>query len=74
MIKYKVTGDDGTMAIGFGISEENVKRLKAGQPILVDLNEMGINANLMIFYRETDEQLIESVKPYIGKDTKVSGL
>ena len=46
--------------LGFGISEENVNRLKAGQPIYIDLSEMGLSGEMLIFYKPTDAELIEN--------------
>jgi len=60
--------------LGFGISEENVKRLKAGQPIKINLAEMGLSGEMLIFYKPTDEELVESMKPYIGKETVIKPL
>lgn len=69
MIKFKTVDPNGKALLGFGISAENVEKLKAGQPIVVNLNEMGINASMMIFYRETTGDLIKTIQPFIGKQT-----
>lgn len=74
LIKFRAIGDNGKVALGFGISEENVKRLKEGKPIYVDLAELGINGSLMIFYGKTEADLVATIKPYIGKDTSTHGL
>lgn len=37
----------------FGIDAENVKRLKAGKPLVIDLTLMGGRNKLMICYGET---------------------
>ena len=74
MIKFKFTGRDGKAGIGFGLSAENVKRLQAGQPIAIDLTEMGIEADVMIFYGETEVDMYNDLKEFIGKDTKVHGV
>lgn len=71
MIKFKFTRKDGKPAYGFGISADNVKRLKKGQPIVIDLTEMGGEGEIMIFYGETTGDLIKTVQPYIGKETKI---
>lgn len=57
----------------FGISGENVKRLKEGQPILVDLEEMNLEGSerLLIFYAETEDDLVKKVTPFITKETKI---
>lgn len=74
MIKFKVTGERGEIHLGFGITERNVELLKQGKPISIDLNEMGINASVMIMYGETEADLLKTLKPFIGKDTVVHGL
>lgn len=73
MIKFKLTTDDGEVKLGFGITQENVKLLKQGKPIYVDLNEMGIAAKLMIMYGETEAQIVKQLKPYIGEETVIHG-
>lgn len=57
----------------FGISEENVKRLKDDMPIKIDLSEMGMEGLIIIFYKETDQELIDAMQPYLGPDTKLRG-
>jgi hypothetical protein len=42
MLKYKAQKEDGTLCIGLGFSEENIKRLQEGQPIAFDLKELGL--------------------------------
>ncbi|MCI0350740.1 MAG: hypothetical protein L0Z53_15050 [Acidobacteriales bacterium] len=71
MIKFKSMRPDGTPLLGFGLSAENVERLKAGSPIFVDLAEMGEKGAVAIFYGETEGDLIETLQPYIGSDTQV---
>ena len=71
MLKAKLTGKDGKPGLILGITMENVKRLKEGQPIKVDLTEMGLNADLMIFYATDEQGLIATIAPFIGKDTVI---
>jgi len=73
MIKFKVTDDRGRVSLGFGLSERNIELLKQGNPIYVVLDEMGLNASIMIMYGKTEAELIETLKPHIGKDTIVHG-
>lgn len=70
MIKFKVNGAEKPL-LGFGISAENVKRLKMGMPILINLKEMGIDADIMIFYGETEAEMAEVIKPFIGPETVI---
>lgn len=41
----------------FGIDAENVKRLKAGNPIIVSLAELGGTDDVVIMYGETLEDI-----------------
>ena len=70
MIKFKIEGAEKPL-IGFGITEENVKRLKLGRPILINLQEMGINVDILICYGETELELVETLKPYISDRTVI---
>lgn len=69
MIKFKSKTPTGKTLLGFGISAENVALLKSGKPIFADLDEMGIEASLMLFYKETTGDLIAAIQPGIGKRT-----
>lgn len=62
MIKAKLNNGD----LVFGISEDNVKRLKEGHPISINLKDMGLeDRKIMIAYGETEEKLYEAMLPYI---------
>lgn len=74
MIKFKFARKDGKPCLGFGLSAENVKRLKEGQPIVVDCFEMGVDVEIMIFYGETEQAIYDDLKEFIGKETKVNGV
>lgn len=74
MIKFRASTDDGFI-LGFGLSEENVKRLKQGKPILIDLDEMGIHGGkLTIFYGKTEAKMARELSEMIGPDTEIHGL
>lgn len=73
MIKFKFTRQDKTPGLGFGLSAENIKRLQAGQPIVINLSEMGVKAEMIIFYGETEQSMYENLKHMIGPDTEVHG-
>lgn len=58
----------------FGIAKENVRRLKAGEPIVVKLNEFGLtgpNISIVICYGETEEKLALELQELIGPTSKV---
>ncbi len=71
MIKAKMTGKNGEPRLMFGLSAENVKRLQAGQPIAINLTEMGLEGDVLIFYGETEADMAQMLKPYINEDTVV---
>lgn len=72
MIKAKTTGPDGAPGYLFGLTEENVRRLKDGKPILIQLSEMGGTGTVFIMYGKNEKDLHDILKPYIGADTKIT--
>lgn len=70
MIKFKA-GSDEDPIFGFGISEGNVKRLRKGQPIAINMDEMGANGTVYIFYGKTERDLVDMTANHIGPDTKL---
>ena len=68
MIKFKADN-----LIGFGLSKANVKKLKKGQPISVNMDEMGFpGVKVLIFYGETEEQMQRDMADLITPETKYS--
>ena len=68
MVKFRADG-----LIGFGLSEANVKKLKEGSPISIDMDEMGFpGIKAMIFYGETEEKIQRDLAEYITPETKYS--
>lgn len=57
MIKAKGRNPDGTDIVILGITEDNVKRLQAGNPILVHGKDMDIPFDIMIEYGAKKEDL-----------------
>jgi hypothetical protein len=59
----------------FGITKENVTRLMAGEPIVVKLNEHGLQGpaiSIVICYGETEEALALELREFIGPQTTVT--
>lgn len=57
-----------------GITDENIKRLKKGQPISVDLDEIDAKCacnELIIFYARDEDELVQAVQPHITNKTKI---
>jgi hypothetical protein len=63
MIKFLVNAKNGTQLVGLGLSEGNVKKLRAGQPILLHLDELGIEGiDVLIHYGETEDAIVKDFK------------
>jgi hypothetical protein len=72
MIKFTYEATPGIVSYGFGLSEENIKRLKQGQPIQVDLAQMGGIGNVLIFYGKTEMDMARDLAEFIGSETEVN--
>jgi hypothetical protein len=65
MLKMKAKTDNGDIVI-FGLSNENIKRMKQNKPMLIDLKELGIpGVKIMIFTGETEDKMFEDLKELI---------
>ena len=63
MIKFAAQGKDGTTLVGFGLSEQNVEKLKAGQPIHVEGSQVGLEkVQVLIFYGKTEKEMYDNLK------------
>ena len=49
-----------------GIDAENVRRLKADQPILISLSQLGGTDDIAIVYGETLESIVDELKRLNG--------
>lgn len=69
MIKAKC--NDGTLI--FGLSKENITRLQQGQPISINLKDMGLeDRQVMIMYGETEDDMYKELVDLIDlKKTKI---
>ncbi len=70
MIKFRGEGKNGPV-IGLGLSQANVERMTAGQPVHVSLPELGLEGDIIIFYGKNEDELQQSVQVMIGPHTKV---
>lgn len=62
MIKFKGAVSGRTL-IGFGLSLENIRRLRQGHPILFDADELGLkDTKITIFYGRTEEKMYSDLK------------
>ena len=64
MIKLVVTKKEGGKILLFGLSKENIERLKQEQPIHFFLSEMGNYGKdeVMIIYGETEQSITAELK------------
>lgn len=63
MIKAKITGKDGRPIYLFGLSEENVRRMRQKMPVLVDLALLGgPNVQVAITWGETEEEVLKDLE------------
>ena len=62
MIKALAHDTNGKPLYIFGLSDENVERLKKGIPIRVDLAEFESEGTVVIFHGKTEQQMAEDFK------------
>ena len=74
MITARATGEDGQEVLLLGVTRENIRRLTAGQPIRVSAEThpgFPDHLRVLIVFGETERTLAETLKPFIGEQTKV---
>lgn len=73
MIKFTAKSSKGTL-IGIGLSYENLKRLKKGKPIYIDLTKLGEKeGELMIFAGKNEEYMAKQLEEFISPETRIIG-
>ena len=65
-------GKNGPVA-GFGLSEENIHKLREGMPIKIDGKTIGLNLDIIILYGKTEKDIGRMLSSLIGNDTIVTG-
>lgn len=56
-------GDNAKDVIFFGLTRNNVNRLMQGEPILVDLAEIGLpSRKVVIHFGETEEAIVDEMR------------
>ena len=71
MIKFMANGQDKNI-LGLAITEENVKRLKEGQPIIINGQEVGIDGlDILLMYGKDTRTIRHKLKDFIGEDTEL---
>ena len=73
MVKFIAQGTEG-LIIGLGITKENIARLRAGQPMSIDLADLHLPpGRILIFYGDTEQAIARTLLPYLGEDTIIHG-
>lgn len=73
MVKFTAQGLTGPL-IGLGVTKENIKRLREGQPIIVHLTDLHLPpGEIMIFYGDTEQAITKAMLPFINEQTIVHG-
>ena len=73
MIKFTSKGKKGTL-IGIGLSYENLRRLKKGKPIYVDLTKLGEEqGELLIFAGKNEDTMAKQLESFISPNTRILG-
>lgn len=61
MIRAVLRGKDRQIAF-FGIDADNIRRLQEGKPIFVDGEPLGLPIDVMIYYGEHMQDIIDELK------------
>lgn len=61
----------GVIAYGFGLSERDLKLLKARKPIVIDLEEIGGHGEALIFYGKTEQIIERDIVEFFGPGKRV---
>jgi len=51
----------------FGLDAENLRRLKKGEPIVVDLGELGGAGRVLITYGDTLSEIVDEIESITGQ-------
>jgi len=57
MVKFGVTNNEGKPVVVLGLSEENLRLLRRGNEIVVDLRPFGMEGQAVITYGKTEEAI-----------------
>jgi hypothetical protein len=75
MLTFLATGSHGEKIIGLGLSDENIRRLREGQPILLPLRQLlpdlSEDLDLVIFTGPTEAEMADRLVDLIGPATRV---
>jgi hypothetical protein len=67
MIKFKAMAKNGRTLLGFGITDNNIRLLKEGHPIKMNMMDLGLKGlDVTIFYGGNDKEMIKTVEDNVG--------
>lgn len=71
VIQFSGSDDDGHRYIGIGLSAENIRRLRAGDPAVVDMSKHGLpeGSKMVIFYGSTEAEMEQLVRRHFNVTT-----
>jgi len=72
MLKARADDANGNPIFLFGLTEENVRRMREGEMLRVDLAQMGGHGTIHIMVGKDIEALRDFVMQFVGPDTTVS--
>jgi len=63
MIQFSGHADGGKRYVGIGLSAENLRRLRNGDPAVIDLTPHGYpDSEIIIFYGRTEDEMEAVIK------------
>lgn len=66
MILARGTGEDGSPVYILGLSEGNIERLKDGDPLVIDNNELGFSGATVILYGKTEDDITDNLSRHFN--------
>ena len=64
LIKAVTTLDDGRKLLILGLSEMNIRELKKGRPISIELEKLGLEGQIAIVYGETEADIVDELSKH----------
>jgi hypothetical protein len=73
IIKFSGKDESGRLILGVGLAAETIRQMAIGTPIEFSMESVGLpfSADVVIMYRETEEELADWLRPTINQETIV---
>lgn len=62
MLKFKVSREENGPLIVFGLSKMNIQKLQDGQPMKINLAELGMQGEVYIFAGDTESSMMKDLE------------